>query len=204
MSSPGSVSHWIGELKAGEADAAQRIWERYFRRLVGLARSKLGDLPCRASDEEDVALSAFDSFCRQASTGRFPQLFDRDNLWRLLVVITKRKAYDLAQLERRQKRGQGQVLDEAALDRAFPDARTVRGLEQMLAQEPTPDFAAQFAEEYQRLLAELETEELRTIALWKMEGHTNAEIADKWGCTSRTIERKLWVIRNLWAKEPEP
>src|SRR5262249_30677609 len=105
MSSPGSVSHLIGELKAGEAIAAQKLWERYFGRLAGLARSKLHGLPCRVADEEDIALSAFDSFCRQATLGRFPQLFDRDNLWRLLVVITKRKAYDLAQQERRQKRG---------------------------------------------------------------------------------------------------
>jgi len=204
MSSPGSVSGWIDELKAGEADAAQKLWERYFRRLEGLARSKLGGAACRVSDEEDVALSAFDSFCRQASAGRFPQLLDRDNLWRLLVVITKRKAYDLAQQERRQKRGAGQVLDEAALDRTFPDARTYRGLEQILAQEPTPEFAAQFAEEYQRLLVALGTEELRAVALRKLDGYTNDEIAAQLGCTSRTIERKLWVIRNLWAKEQAP
>jgi RNA polymerase sigma factor (sigma-70 family) len=204
MSSPGSVSGWIDELKAGEAIAAQKLWERYFRRLEGLARSKLGGTPCRVSDEEDVALSAFDSFCRQASTGRFPQLLDRDNLWRLLVVITKRKAYDLAQQQRRQKRGAGQVLDEAALDQAFPDARTYRGLEQILAQEPTPDFATQFAEEYQRLLAGLGSDELRAVAQRKLEGYTNAEIATQLGCTPRTVERKLWVIRNLWAKERAP
>jgi DNA-directed RNA polymerase specialized sigma24 family protein len=204
MSSPGSVSQLIGELKAGEAIAAQQLWERYFSRLAGLARSKLDGLPCRVADEEDIALSAFDSFCRQASSGRFPQLFDRDNLWRLLVVITKRKAYDLAQQERRQKRGAGQVLDEAALDQRFPDARTYRGLEQLLAQAPTPDFAVQFAEEYQRRLAALGSAELRTVALWKLEGFTNAEIAAKLGCTSRTVERKLWVIRNLWAKERAP
>jgi DNA-directed RNA polymerase specialized sigma24 family protein len=204
MSSPGSVSHWIGELKAGEAAAAQKLWERYFRRLVGLARSKIDGIRCRVSDEEDVALSAFDSFCRQASTGRFPQLFDRDNLWRLLVLITKRKAYDLAQQERCQKRGGGHVLDEAAFDKEFPDSRTYRGIEQILSQEPTPDFVAQFTEEYQRLLSALGTEELRSVAVRKLEGFTNTEIAAEMGLTSRTIERKLWVIRNLWAKEPAP
>ena len=56
-------------------------------------------MPRVAADEEDVALSAFDSFCRGAQRGRFPQLDDRDNLWRLLVVITSRKAVDLAQHE---------------------------------------------------------------------------------------------------------
>src|SRR5262245_27439563 len=66
MSSAGSVSHWIGLLKTGDPIAAQKLWEGYFERLVRLARSRLRDLPRRAADEEDVALSAFDSFCRGA------------------------------------------------------------------------------------------------------------------------------------------
>ena len=60
-----SVTHWINQLKAGDPDAAQKLWERYFRRLVSLARKKR-----RAADEEDVALSAFDSFCRGAEQDR--------------------------------------------------------------------------------------------------------------------------------------
>ena len=88
MASSRSVSHWIGQLRAGDPVAAQHLWEGYFRRLVGLARGKLQSLPSRAADEEDVALSAFASFCRGVEGGRFPQLADRDDLWRLLVTIT--------------------------------------------------------------------------------------------------------------------
>ena len=115
MSSSGSVTHWINLLKGGDAAAVQRLWEAYFPRLVGLARKKLREAPRRAADEEDVALSAFDSFCRAAGQDRFPQLHDRLDLWQLLVLLTARKASDLAQHERRQKRGGGAVLDEAAL-----------------------------------------------------------------------------------------
>ena len=97
----GSVTRWLHELVAGDQAAAQELWNRYFQRLVGLARSKLRGAPRRAADEEDVALSAFDSFCRGAEQGRFPRLDDRDNLWRLLVVITERKACDLVQHEGR-------------------------------------------------------------------------------------------------------
>src|SRR3954462_9409304 len=104
-----SVTQWIDRLKAGDPDAAQQLWERYFRRLVGLARLKLRNAPRRAADEEDVALSAFDSFCRHAGRGRFPQLLDRDSLWRLLAVLTARKAAHLVRDERRQKRGGGAV-----------------------------------------------------------------------------------------------
>jgi DNA-directed RNA polymerase specialized sigma24 family protein len=198
MSPDESVSQWVGRLQAGDAEAAQQLWERYFRRLVGLARKKLAGMPRRAADEEDVALSAFDSFCRGAGNGRFPQLQDRDNLWRLLVTITARKAYQLVLREGRQKRGGNAVLDEAAL--ASPGDSSVEpgGLEQLIDGEPTPQFAAQVAEEYERLLARLPDAELRFVAQWKLEGHTNEEIAGKLGCALRSVERKLKVIRSLW------
>src|SRR5947208_10734343 len=104
MSAEGSVSNWISRLQAGDRAATQQLWERYFQRLVGLARAKLQGAPRRAADEEDVALSAFHSFCRAAEQGRLPRLLDRDNLWRLLVVITSRKASHLVRDERRLKR----------------------------------------------------------------------------------------------------
>src|SRR5262249_38481019 len=115
MSSDGSVTHWIGQLQAGNPATAQPLWERYFQQLVRLARKKLQGSPRRAADEEDVALSAFDSFCRAAEAHRFPNLADRDDLWRLLVVLTARKALHQSRDECRLKRGGGHVLDENAL-----------------------------------------------------------------------------------------
>src|SRR5438477_11121699 len=110
MAAEGSVTHWLGQLRGGDDGAAQQLWERYFQRLVGLARKKLQGTPRRAADEEDVALSAFNSFCQGAKNRRFPKLLDRDNLWRLLVTITARKAYQLGLHEGRQKRGGHAVL----------------------------------------------------------------------------------------------
>src|SRR6266446_6848736 len=115
MTSSGSVTHWIQLLQAGEDAAARELWERYFRRLVGLARTQLQGAARRVADEEDVALSVFASFCRGLEEGRFAQLADRDNLWKVLVVLTARKALRLVQHERRQKRGGGNVLAEADL-----------------------------------------------------------------------------------------
>ncbi len=88
MSSDGSVTHWIDEIKGGNRDAAQGLWERYFARLVRLARLQISEKNRRVSDEEDVALSVFETFCRAAEDGRFPNLSDRDSLWRLLVRMT--------------------------------------------------------------------------------------------------------------------
>jgi DNA-directed RNA polymerase specialized sigma24 family protein len=53
-------------------------------------------------------------------------------------------------------------------------------------------------EEFQRQLARLPSDELRAIALGKMEGHTNAEIAARLGCTDKTVERRLKLIRDRW------
>jgi DNA-directed RNA polymerase specialized sigma24 family protein len=201
MLADASVTHWIDRLKAGDPDAAQKLWERYFRRLVGLARKKLRAAPRRAADEEDVALSAFDSFCRGAEKDRFPQLHDRLDLWQLLVLLTARKAVDLAQHERRQKRGGGAVIDEAALP--YPSDSSTQGaaLEQFPAPEPTPAFAAQVADECRRLLERLDSPDLRQVALLKVEGYSNEEIADRLDCGLRTVERRLRLIRTTWEQE---
>jgi DNA-directed RNA polymerase specialized sigma24 family protein len=200
MSSDGSVTHWLGQLQAGDPAAAQQLWERYFRRLVALARKKLAGAPRRAADEEDVALSAFDTFCRGAEAGRFPQLFDRDNLWRLLVTLTAQKAARLARMEGRQKRGGGALLDEAALLGLAAPAEQLE-LEQFVGREPSPEFAAQVTEECQRLLCSLPDADLQRVALWKMEGYSNEEIADRLACGLRSVERKLRLIRGIWERE---
>ena len=203
MSSPGSVTAWISQLKTGEA-AAQPLWERYCRRLIGVARQKLRAAPRRVADEEDVALSAFDSFCRAAQHGRFSQLRDRDGLWPLLVVLTLRKALRLSRAEGRRKRGGGAVLDEAALNGPPGADSGETGLDQVLGREPTPAFAAQFAEECQRLLDRLPDADLRAIALLKMENYTVEEIAARLGCVPRTVRRRLQRIRSLWEQEDQP
>jgi DNA-directed RNA polymerase specialized sigma24 family protein len=200
MSSRASVTHWISLIKAGEHAAAQPLWERYFPRLVGLARARLRGGPRRAADEEDVALSAFDSFCRHAEQGRFPRLQDRNDLWQILVLLAARKAVSLARYEARQKRGGGLVQGEEALGATEDDSG---GLAQVVGDEPTPEFAAQVAEECARLLDRLGDAELRNVALWKMEGYTNDEIAERLGCVERTVERKLSVIRGLWEQQDE-
>jgi DNA-directed RNA polymerase specialized sigma24 family protein len=199
MTSTGSVTHWLQLLKAGDQAAAQPLWEGYFRRLVGLARQRLLGTPRRAADEEDVALSAFDSFCRGAERGQFPKLNDRDDLWQLLVLITARKVCRLTEQERAQKRGGGKVLCET--DLAGSEAESMLGLARVLGQEPSPEFAAEVAEECRRLLDRLGDAELRSIALWKMEGYSVEEIAGRLGCVPRTVERRLRVIRGRWEQE---
>ena len=188
-----SETSWIGELKIGDDTAAQRLWEQYFHRLVGLAKSKLAGIRSRDAAAEDVALSAFKSLCLGARRGSFPDLNHRENLWPLLLVITSRKASKLKAHERRQKRGGGKVVAEAD---AVEEGES-SPLQELLSREPTPEFAAAMAERCEQLL-ELLDDNMRAIALAKMEGLTNEEIATQGNFALRTVERKLQLIRRIW------
>jgi DNA-directed RNA polymerase specialized sigma24 family protein len=190
MSAEGSVTLCLAMLKRGDRAAADELWGRYFHRLVGLARSRLRAAPRRSADEEDVALSAFDSFYRRAEAGQFPRLDDRDDLWQLLFVITVRKAIDLVEHQRRPSRGGGKV-------RTLSDLADF-DVERLIGPEPTPDLAVELDEQCRRLLDRLGPSGLRDVALWKLEGVTNEEIAQKLGCVVQTVERKLRRIRVLW------
>lgn len=190
-----SVLHCVQKLRDGDRAAAQRLWEAYYCRLVGLARQKLDGRARLVSDEEDVALSAIKSFCRGVERGRYPQLADREGLWNLLVTITLHKVLHLVRDEGRAKRGGGRK--RIAAHASNDDAEL---LAQLVSKEPTPQIAVQIIEEIERLMHLLPQGELAELALLKMEGYTNQEIAGRWQKTERTVERKLHEIRRLWSE----
>jgi RNA polymerase sigma factor (sigma-70 family) len=193
MAEGDSVTIWIRQLKIGDADAAQQLWNRYFERLVRLAQRRLVGAPCQMADEEDVALSAFNSVCIRAAEGKFPKLDDRQDLWRLLVTITVRKALAQRKYANRQKRRPGEG-NQFRSDDDDTDA-----IQQVMGTEPSPELAAQMAEDCRLLMEQLDDPQLRTIAQRKLEGYTNEEIAAQLGTVARTVERKLQRIRMLWA-----
>jgi DNA-directed RNA polymerase specialized sigma24 family protein len=199
MESPGSISGWIDKLQAGEKEAVQPLWERYFPQLVKLARKKLLNSSRRTADEEDVALSAFDSFCRHAEQGHYPDLNDRNSLWRLLAVITIRKAAHLLRDDGRKKRGGGKLIKSSApvCDRHSFEFDCV------FSQEPNPAFVALMADECTSLLRKLRDDKLENVALWRMEGYTIEEIAQKMSVVPRSVKRKLRIIRDIWRKEAD-
>jgi DNA-directed RNA polymerase specialized sigma24 family protein len=194
MSSDGSVTRWLGPLRSGDPAAVEQLWQRYFHRLAELARTRLPGVVRRVVDGEDVALSVIDSFCRHAEAGRFPEIRDRDSLWRLLVVFAERKAAHQVRDQTRAKRGGGAVVPLP--DPGSEEEEALLG--DALNREPTPELAAQMAEECQRLLAALPDDEFRKVAVLKMEGHGNEEIAALTGVVERTVKRRLHHIRTVW------
>jgi hypothetical protein len=200
MSHDDTVIGWVWGLERRNPEAAQRLWERYFTKMVRLAGEKLPPRARRAFDEEDVALSAFKSFCAGVEQGRFPRLADRDDLWRLLVVMTARKADAYKRQQMRQKRGGGKVLGES--DWLAGPAVEMGGFDALIGSEPTPAFALQVAEEYRLRLERLAHETLRRIAVLKMEGYTVDEVAARVGLARRAVESGLQQIRAAWGAGP--
>lgn len=179
-----SITRWIRALQDGRDSAFGPLLDAYFERLVQLARGRLRGLPGMMGHEEDVALRSFYSLCQRVRTpGRPLELTNRDDLWRLLATRTISRAIDLI-------RGHKPAEFESE-----------HQIEHLLAREPTPEEAAEMADECRRLLDLLDEPDLRQIALLKVEGWTHEEIAEKLDCVPRTVERKVQRIRMLWQDE---
>lgn len=177
-------------MRAGDALAARQLWERYFPRLVGLARKTLAGKPQRVADADDAAQSAFASFCQRVSEGQFGDLARRDDLWNLLGTITVRKSLEQLRRESAAKRGGGAILGEDLLRDAAGEPLK---LEELAAAMPTQEFDLHSAE----LLGGL-NDELREIVLLRLFGYRNREIAEQLDCTERKVERKLQLVRLKW------
>lgn len=196
----GEISGWIRRLREGDEDAAAHIWNRYFDRIVEIAKRSLKDASSRVTDEEDVALLALKSLLTGIKEGRFPALDRRDQLWRLLMVITTRKAAAVIEKDHRQKRGSGNVRGDSAIIAPEFEDSILNGFDQIDGQCEAPDWAALMADETKELMRLLPDEISRQLAILKMEGHTHEEIADKLKCNVRTVERRLKHVRELWSK----
>lgn len=192
-SDTGSVTDWLHSLEGDDSEAIQRLWERYFDKLVDLAGRRAGRSP---ADEESIASSVFASLWRGARAGRFRKVQNRDELWWLLLRLTRMKIADDARQRAAQKRG-GDIT-HVPLSR---DSEQGFGFEQLISQEPTPDDLVALDEEFTRLLSDLRDDQLRRIAILRMEGYSHEEIASELAVSTATVARKLRLIRGTWATE---
>jgi RNA polymerase sigma factor (sigma-70 family) len=191
------VSLWIAQLKEGDESAARQLWNRFVSRLRRVARGRLPAQRAAIADDEDAALSALATVFRRAGEGEFPEVSDRHELLRLLVTVTRRKASNAIRDENREKRGGGRVRHTSALigpDDSNPD----QGRRDPAAEELTPEFIALMAEFVERLSGDLQS-----IAILKLEGYTNQEIASNTGQSLPTVERRTAMIRRKWREDAQ-
>ncbi len=189
--SPGSVTHWIERLTTGDPAAVEFLWRRYFQRMVRLANSRIRHLTGAAADGEDVALSAFHGFCAAARRGNFPALGDRESLWRVLVTCTLNRSRNLVATATAQKR--------------VPSVQQVTLSDAQYGQTHGRDLAVELVDASDELVFLLQlldqedsTGELRQIALWKLEGLSNEQIAKQLKRRNSLVAQKLRLIRLLW------
>ena len=200
MNSPGSVTKLLAQLRSEDArvrnQAAALIWKEYCDQLLELACQNLDQRLHRRVGADDVVQRTFKSFFLRQQRGEY-DLADRHDLLRLLVRMILNKARGAAKREARSKRDYRR--DQAVRMEANPGEENDWFLTRAEEGTPTPEDAAAFAEEAEQRLGQL-PDDLRQIALWKLEGYTNAEVAARpeMDCSVRTVERNLRLIREAW------
>lgn len=188
--SVGSITRLIPGVRTGDELAVAELWRRYVFRVKGVAGPLMRNASPGAGDVDDVTQSAFNAFFAAAADGRAEELGGRDDLWRLLATISRRKAIDRVRSEGRQKRGGNTKADES-VSRAAGTG-------------PSPSAEVALQELLESLMKRLDAysdPRLKTIALLRLEGASTEEIADHLGCTSRTVQRKLLILERLWTEQ---
>lgn len=186
-----SITIWIENLKlqGDSSEAAAQIWKRFFERLLPIARARLVGLRDPAIDEDDVLVSVFDLFFRAAKNGKFARLNDRDDLWQILLMLTDRKATEQFRRTHAIKRGR--------LARQLP----VEALAHVTDYHPSPEFLVAFNDELTKSIENLQKKQLRDVALLRLNGFENREIAEQLQMSLSSVERKLRLIRKQWESE---
>lgn len=195
----GSVTGWLRQVKGGDDDAAGRLWDRYFQRIVGIARRRLTGIGA-PFDEEDVALSSFDRVIRAIRSDRLDDPADRFEFWGLLRLNAERRLSDRLKMEGAGKRGGGR----SPSDERPRHFRSDVALDQLAAQMADPQVELAMSETCRNLLDSLQDDELQQVAIWKLEGLTNDEIANSLGYSRRTVQRMVRNIRELWVRFQNP
>jgi DNA-directed RNA polymerase specialized sigma24 family protein len=200
---PGSEFAGLMErVRDGDDDAIARLWGDYYQQLVRIAAKRLPANLRRSGDEEDIALSAFNSFIAGIRKDSFPDLSGRDNLWGLLITLTGRKVHAHLRYQTRQKRGGGSVRGESVFLDHAGDLKA-GGIGGVTGETPSADIHAELAEACERLLDQLDDEQLKQIAVMRMDGFLVDEIANRLGLSKRAVERRLQLIRRTWTEKAE-
>ena len=185
--------NWLIEgLRNGDRDALAAFCQQYGDALRRIADRKLPNAVRRRIDPEDVVQSVCRTFFRRANEGEF-HLGSSGELWRLLCAITLTKVHEQTRFHLRQKRG----VNRESEPEPRPDEDSV--IHQPAAAEPSPAHAAQFADQFQQLLQQLEPNEQRIVDL-KLQEFTNEQIAEQLQCSERTVRRILKRVQAVLAQ----
>jgi DNA-directed RNA polymerase specialized sigma24 family protein len=192
-----SITVWLNSLRYEDAEAMQRLWDRYFASLAALADKRIRATPVRSSDGEDIAASVMESLWNGARNGRFAEVRNRDELWWLLLALTRRKVASHLRSEQAAKRGgSGRRI---SLD--DPIGKDGVLLLELIAKPPDESDLIAMNDTIQHLVGQIDDPKMRRIAVLTLQGSTAEEIAVDLNVAVVTIRRKLRVLRKGWAEE---
>ncbi len=184
MADENSVTQWIHAVRRGDQAYAEKLFLLYFSRLTSFTQSRMRSFSQATYDAEDAAISTFRVLFQNLEEGRYTELDDREEFWHLILKIASRKINRRVEYETAAKR----TLDFAIASRIEPE-------------NVIDPSAPQIGLESERLLRMLGDVNLEQVAVWKLEGFTNEEIALKLNRTRRTVQRMLNLVRELWQEE---
>ena len=193
------VTMWLRKLEAGDADSANNLYQHFCSRLKTLVRGQIPAHVRATYDQDDVAVSAFHSLFLGVREQRY-QFDNRDDFSRLLMLIAERKIAKRIRYETQDKRDIRRRMENSVFLRLSPNQQDEEraGVKSLPGCEPSPEFATEVAETCENLLAALPDDSCRKIALLMLENYTAEQVAEKLGCSRRTVQRKLLVIRRTW------
>jgi RNA polymerase sigma factor (sigma-70 family) len=182
-------------VKRQDAEGMTLIWERYIAMLLRYVAGQCRTKPRLRAGADDLAAEAFASFWKRASTGGFPDLADREGLWKVLRTIARRKVAHRARDENRIKRGGKTVFLQT--DAATADGKGVGDLlERLECREPSPEDLAIASDILAAAHDALPDPSLRDVLdLLLQDGYTQPEIARALGCSVTTVGRRVAEIR---------
>jgi DNA-directed RNA polymerase specialized sigma24 family protein len=137
---------------------------------------------------------------RGTKSGLFDKISNRNELWWTLLKITKRKVATAHRRERTKKRGKWAVQSKEKLESDL-HAAGFYSFDEVCNHELSPELFCTMRDQTNWLIGLLKSDEMRRIALWRIEGLTVNEIAKCMSLTPRSIERKLKIIRTRWDME---
>jgi RNA polymerase sigma-70 factor (ECF subfamily) len=187
-----SFNDLMARLRAGDQEAAAAVYRLFAQRLIALARSRLSRQLQPKMDPEDVLQSVYKSFFRRQADGEF-EVEDWESLWGLLATITLRKCGHRMEHFRAACR-------DVRRESAPRPAADLSGVSwEAIARDPTPSEAAMLTETLETVMSGLELEQRDMIQL-SLQGYTVAEISDRVGYTTRTVQRLLERVRRQLQK----
>lgn len=188
MDSTSTITRWIRLVRNSDEHAARKLWEQYAARLRTLARQWIRSTG--PWDEEDIVVSAYQTLFQKLQSGQFVNVDSRDTFWALLTIIAARKAKDFGRRDRALKRGGIRTI---SLDNANE--------KELISTDSQSEMDFLITEECLVLIDQLEDPDLKHVALLRLEGLSNQEIAEQLKFSQRSVQRIVKLIKEIWEKK---